>query len=180
MTDHHHGHCWLLDMLNTPALNFLAITTPKVRDVEGTHISNFLMRSGGQLQRLRLELYDNSLCGSLGFTQDSPMLEMLRTGHHSGLLLVDLTTCPTLSEIDIHGLYKEVIVAVFAILSYWKPRGLEDDASTVSPFIIRIAHHLIWHVLEHLDVKKFVRQGLQVVPIPFPEETCWDRRLSSE
>ncbi|TDL21635.1 hypothetical protein BD410DRAFT_286236 [Rickenella mellea] len=130
-----YAHLQLLGMFDTPVLNSLAITTPG--EGQETHLSKFLQRCGGQLQRMMLLLSvgENSFRGFVGFTQHTPMLETLCTAYRSGLGLVDLATSPALSQIDIITGYGEyTMAAVLPVLSQWKASRLKESAISVSPF----------------------------------------------
>ncbi|TDL21655.1 hypothetical protein BD410DRAFT_286520 [Rickenella mellea] len=185
------ANLWLLNMFDTPVLNSLAIRTHNCGHHEGTHLSNFLLRCGGQLQQLMLLVtgYDTSCSGIGGFTQHTPILETLCTGYNTGLLLVDLTTCPTISQIDIidehycdtgqsnTDLPAGVMRAVSAILSQWKVSRLEERSKTVSPFVVKVPRRYLSQILKRQEVKKWIRQGLHVGPLPSPDESWWDRQL---
>ncbi|TDL21640.1 hypothetical protein BD410DRAFT_789388 [Rickenella mellea] len=177
-------YLWLIDTFNTPILNALAITSPKLGEDEGTHLSDFLLRCGGQLRRLMFHGAGGGVPwgGLTRFIQHTPMLETLCAGSPY-LRRGDLMPpCPTLSQVDIlFGPYDDIMmITVLAILSQWKCSGRlreRDPGSTVSPSVIRVHWDYLSHVLKHREVKKCIPLGLRVEPLPPQKESWWEHRL---
>ncbi|TDL21636.1 hypothetical protein BD410DRAFT_898735 [Rickenella mellea] len=170
---------WFLEFLETPTLNSLAIKIVYAnRNFENrTYLSNFLMRCGGQLQRLMLQGNFMSCDELVGLTQHTPILESLCAEY--SLLLGDMTTLwPKLSNLDIfippHMFQKEDIMIAFrVVLSQWrKANVLKRRTRHVSP-VIRLTPYKLSVVLEDPKVKKYIRQGLHVAPSPPEEESWW-------
>ncbi|TDL21646.1 hypothetical protein BD410DRAFT_898740 [Rickenella mellea] len=174
---------WPLDVLDTPALNSLAITIWKRGDRQcGTHLSNFLMRCGGQLQRLKVSGYFVTCDNLIDSIRHTPRLEALCTEHI--VLNGDLTTLcriGTLAHIDllIPGLkprfadIRTVLGAVWAILSRWKGSRLNEHAGSMSVSVIRVPRYFLSEVLKDQVVKKCIRQGLRVDTVPPEKESWW-------
>ncbi|TDL21641.1 hypothetical protein BD410DRAFT_286351 [Rickenella mellea] len=116
-----------------------------------------------------------------GFTQHTPILETLCTRYYVGFLLVDLTTCPTLSQVDIIDEYfdngrnhTDIMTPISAILSQWKASRLKKRSSTRSPSVVRVPPHDLSQVLNHRELKQCIRKGLRVKPLPSREESWWN------
>ncbi|TDL13632.1 hypothetical protein BD410DRAFT_846757 [Rickenella mellea] len=176
-----YAHLRLLGMFSTPVLKSLAIKSPG--DGEGTHLSNFLLRCGGQLRQLMLAVGKMSFRGLqvVGFTQHTPLLETLSVAGSSGLFFVDLTTCPTLvlSQIDILTEYGEdVMAAILPILSQWSAGRVKERATTVSPFTIRVHRDYLSQMLNDQESKKWILRGLRVVPLSSDDVYWWKSEYS--
>ncbi|TDL21661.1 hypothetical protein BD410DRAFT_789405 [Rickenella mellea] len=173
-----YARLWLLDFFDTPALHSLAVSIWKVggRFRERTHLSNFLMRCGGQLKRLQLEGYPVYRDDINGCIRHTPILESLCID--SMMLTGDLTTlCPTLVQVDILvtrlGLEGTLII-VDDFLSQWKNSSLKKPTSTTTIYIIRVPFYELSEVLNHQKMKKSPQHGFRIA---LEEESWWDKRV---
>ncbi|TDL21631.1 hypothetical protein BD410DRAFT_286145 [Rickenella mellea] len=171
-------HFWLLDLFDTPALNSLAISIWKVggRFCERTRISNFLIRCGSQLQRLKLGGYSVSHDDINDFIQHTPILKSLCIEHAT--LTGDVTTlCSPLVQINIlitrSGL-RGTLELVDDIISQWKNCGLKTLASITSSYSIRVPYYHLPKVLRQKKVKKYIQQGFRIC---YEEESWWDTHV---
>ncbi|TDL21662.1 hypothetical protein BD410DRAFT_828905 [Rickenella mellea] len=177
--DHAQPELWILDLLDAPALNSLAISIWKNYRYgqvdEATHLSDFLMRCGGQLQRLMLTGDFLSHDDFIHSIRHTPILESLSI--ESIILSGDMTTLyPSLAQIDIlvTKLSGDIfMIAVNTILSRWKYSGWKEDARTISPVTIRVPWYALSTVRTHPEVQKCIQQGLRVVQLPSTEESWW-------
>lgn len=172
---------WMLDILDLPSLKSLAISIWKAASgnkqvIEATHLSNFLMRCGGQLRRLKLAgdfLSCNDVDESLRHT---PVLQSLCV--ESILLTGALTTlCPLLVQIDIlvsHFSANRTLIAVDAILSQWQIRRLKKRARVNSPSIIRVPWYTLSAVLKHQSAMNCIQHGLRIGEVPCAKVSWWN------
>ncbi|TDL22674.1 hypothetical protein BD410DRAFT_213162 [Rickenella mellea] len=167
----------LLNSFDTPVLTSLAISTVSMSHVQSServHLSRFLLRCGGELQRLRLSgnfISCDDIAKSLRHT---PMLELLCV--ESYMLKGELTALFCLQLVHFEILVtqprtNQTLIAVDAILSQWKGGRLKECAIT----IIRVHFHSLSAVLMLQDVKECIQQGLQIdhLPLPYPHQQGW-------
>ncbi|TDL21632.1 hypothetical protein BD410DRAFT_789383 [Rickenella mellea] len=156
----------LLDLFDTPALTYFAasIWTFVRNGSERTHLSNFLLRCGGQLQQLKLQ-GDWTLLGEIhGFIQHTPVLKSLCI---AGVTFPEIltTVCPPLLQISVI-VFLPVSecrpVTVDDIISQWNNTGLKTLARTTSSYTIRVPYWCPPELLKHRKLKKYIQQGLRI------------------